>query len=159
MIDKNKVIIDYLLQCRDIADSDLYFNFINAQDNSKQIVTETNDKFTDKNYIDGSVLKRHQFTLLCFKSIADSPIVSLSGYDNENVTDLSDIQALIDWINEQNDLRNFPNFGIDCEVQSIETLNNTPTFEGVNEEVTPILAMYSISINIEYIDNSKKIWG
>lgn len=159
MSDKNQAIIDYLLQCPDIAGSELYFNFINAQDNNKQIVTLANDAYSHRPYIDGSVLKTYTFTLLDFKSITDSSIVFLPGYQNENVADISDVQALIDWVNEQNDLHNFPNFGSDCEIQSIETTTDNPNLEGINTEVTPILAMYSVSIRIDYIDNSKKIWG
>lgn len=158
MIDKNQAIIDFLLQCPDIANSELYFNFINAQDDNKQIITESNDKFSNRTYIDGSVLKQYTFTLIDFKSITDSALVLIQDYPNENVVDVSDVQTLINWINEQNKLQNFPDFGEDCEVQSIETTSENPNFEGVNTEVTPILAMYSMSIRIEYIDNSEKLW-
>lgn len=158
-VDKNKAVIDFLLQCPDIANSQLYFNFINAEDGNKQIVTLENDTYSHKSYIDGSVLKQYTFTLLSFKSITDSSIITLPGYENENVSDLSDVQTLMDWVNNQNDLNNFPDFGADCDVQSIKTTTDNPKYEGVNPEVTPILAMYSMSIVIEYIDNSKKIWG
>ena len=158
MIDKNQAIIDFLLQCPDIANSELYFNFINAEDDNKQIITESNDKFSNRSYIDGSVLKQYTFTLIDFKSITDSALVLIQDYPNENVVDVSDVQTLINWINEQNKLQNFPDFGEDCEIQSIETTSENPRFEGINTEVTPILAMYSISIRIEYIDNSEKLW-
>jgi len=158
MIDKNQAIIDFLLQCPDIANSELYFNFINAEDDNKQIITESNDKFSNRSYIDGSVLKQYTFTLIDFKSITDSALVLIQDYPNENVVDVSDVQTLINWINEQNKLQNFPDFGEDCEIQSIETTSENPNFEGINTEVTPILAMYSISIKIEYIDNSAKLW-
>ena len=158
MIDKNQAIIDFLLQCPDIANSELYFNFINAEDDNKQIITESNDKFSNRSYIDGSILKQYTFTLIDFKSITDSALVLIQNYPNENVVDVSDVQALINWINEQNKLQNFPNFGEDCDIQSIETTSENPNFEGINTEVTPILAMYSISIRIEYIDNSEKLW-
>lgn len=158
MIDKNQAVIDFLLQCTDIANSELYFNFINAQDDNKQIITESNEKFSNRTYIDGSVLKQYTFTLIDFKSITDSALVLIQNYQNENVVDVSDVQALINWVNNQNKLRNFPDFGEDCEIQSIETTSENPNFEGVNTEVTPILAMYSISIRIEYIDNSEKLW-
>lgn len=158
MIDKNQAVIDFLLQCPDIANSELYFNFINAQDDNKQIITESNEKFSNRTYIDGSVLKQYTFILIDFKSITDSALVLIQNYQNENVVDVSDVQALINWINNQNKLRNFPDFGEDCEIQSIETTSENPNFEGVNTEVTPILAMYSISIRIEYIDNSEKLW-
>ena len=157
-VDKNKAVIAFLLQCQQIVNSPLYFNFIDAQDNDKQIITYSNDVSANRPYIDGSVLKRYTFTILDFKSISDSALVTLSGYANENVEDLADTQALIDWIADQNDLRNFPNFGEQCEVQGIRTTSDVPNLEGINTEVTPMLAVYSVAIEIEYIDNSKKLW-
>ena len=53
MTDKNKAIIDYLLTCNDIRNSSLYFNFINAKDDTKQIIADSNDVGLDTHYIDG----------------------------------------------------------------------------------------------------------
>ena len=38
-MDKNQAVIDYLLQCPQISNNALYFNFGEASDNSKQIIT------------------------------------------------------------------------------------------------------------------------
>ena len=85
-------------------------------------------------------------------------VVKMSGYDSENVIDLSDVQALIDWISEQNELKNFPNFGEDCIIEQMYTTTEEPKFEGINDELSPPLAMYSITIRIEYTDVSKVLW-
>ena len=42
-VDKNKAFVDYLLQCTQIKNSPLYFNFINVKDNTTQIVTNSSD--------------------------------------------------------------------------------------------------------------------
>ena len=157
-IDKNQAVIDFLLQCPQIQNSPLYFNFINAEDNDKQIVTSSNDVYLNQPYIDGSVLKRYTFTLLDFKSISESAIVTVAGYMNENVEDLADVQTIIDWVKEQNELSNFPDFGEHCVIQRMEPTTNNPHLEGINTEITPMLAMYSVSIEIDYIDTSKMIW-
>lgn len=158
MTDKNKAVIEYLLTCQDIQNSPLYFNFINANDNDKQIITSSNEVYVDRPYIDGGALKRYTFTLLDFKSISEEAVVKVDGYPNENVEEMADVQSLIDWINEQNDLKHFPDFGENCIVERIRTTTDNPVLEGINAELTPPLAMYSMSIEIEYLDNSRVIW-
>ena len=90
-----------------------------------------------------------------FNNIA---VVKLPDYPNENMSDLTDIQGLIDWINEQDELRNFPDFGEDCIVETISTTTDEPSFDGIDEETEPNLAVYSITIEIAYIDISKRLW-
>lgn len=158
MIDKNKAVIEYLLQCDRISDSPLYFNFINAQDEDKQIITLTNDIDMYRPYVDGSVMRQYLFTLLSFKSVSDNALVTVAGLSNENIDEMADVQTLIDWIKEQEDIHNYPDFGSDCVVEQIETLSDNPKLEGINTDVVPMLAMYSVTIRIQYLDNSKVIW-
>ena len=155
---KNQAVIDYIITCPTILNSPLYFNFINAKDDTNQFFTESTDTYTNKPFIDGSVEKLYTFTILTFKSAADVAVVKQSGYENENLSDMSDIQNLIEWITEQNELRNFPDFGEDCIIDSISTTTEQPKFEGIDEQVSPPLAVYSTSIQIKYIDTSKKLW-
>ena len=161
-VDKNKAVIDYLLQCEDIANSPLYFNLIDAKDNSVQILTTAEDKALSRRYVDGSILKRYTFNIITFKSISDMEIVKSAGtsvdpdnYPNENVDELKDVQKLLDWVIDQQDIHNYPNFGEDCIVDNIDTTTDTPRFDGINTEITPPLAMYSISVVIEYLDISR----
>ena len=157
-VDKNKAILDFLITCPEIYNSPLYFNFINASDSTKQIITVANDYYTSKPYIDGSVSKLFSFSIIDFKSVSNMPIIKLSGYDNENIDDLQDVQNLIDWIIEQNDLHNYPDFGEYCEIERMRPTSETPNFDGINTDVTPPLVMYSVTIQIDYIDYSKKLW-
>lgn len=157
--DKNKAVIDYLCQCEKIQDSPLYFNLINGENDNIQIITTSTDTTYTKPYIDGSIPKKYTFNLVMFKSITDLPLVKLENYSNENVDDLADVQTLIDWIQEQDDLRNYPDFGTDCEMESIQTSTDEPRFDGINTSINPPLAMYSLSITINYIDTSKVIYN
>lgn len=158
-VDKNQAIINYLIQCPQILNSPLYFNLIEAADDNIQIVTTSEDKTMTRPYIDGSVAKRYTFNLIIFKSISDLEVTKAgsSSYPNENVDDLAQAQALIDWIDEQNDNRNFPDFGETCLIDDIQTTTDTPQFDGINDELSPQLAMYSIAIVVNYIDKSKMI--
>ena len=165
-VDKNKAVINYLLQCQDIYNSPLYFNLIDAKDNTIQILTTTEDKALSKPFVDGSVQKRYTFNLITFKSISDMELVKPMGtsigtdeYPNENVDELFAVQQLLDWVLEQQDLANYPDFGSDCIIDSIDTTTDYPKFNGINTEITPPLAMYSISIVIEYLDISKVIYN
>ena len=158
VINKNQAVIDYIITCPTILNSPLYFNFINAKDDTNQLFTESTDTYTNKPFIDGSVEKLYTFTIITYKSAADIAVVKQSGYENENLSDMSDIQKLIEWINEQNEARNFPDFGEDCIIDSIETTTEQPKFEGIDDQISPPLAVYSTSIQIKYIDMSRKLW-
>lgn len=158
MVDKNQAVIDFLLTCPSIENSPLYFNFVNAEDNNIELLTFANEANLNKPYIDGSVQKRYSFTIVAYKSITSTEVVKLTGYVNENVEDLVDTQAIIDWIVDQNDSRNFPDFGEDCLIDEIRVTSNEPRLNGIDMAKTPALAVYNITIQVDYIDNSKKLW-
>ncbi len=158
MTDKNKAIIEYLLQCPQIQESPLYFNFINAKDSTKQIITQADDVTLNRVYVDGSVAKRFTFTIIDFRSISSQALVKIAGYDNENVEDLLDIQGIVDWISDQNDAKNYPNFGENCIIDEIRATTNTPALNGIDNTISPPLAKYGVTIVILYIDTSRKIW-
>lgn len=157
-MDKNQAIIDYLITCPKIQDNPLYFNFIHGNEDDKQIITTGNEKTIDRPYVDGSVLKRFTFTIIDFKSVAYRAVVKDGAHVDENVEDILQVQDIIDWIEEQNEIRNFPNFGEDCIIESISTTANNPNLNGVDSNVSPALAKYSISIQVNYIDVSKMLW-
>ena len=157
-IDKNQAVIDYIIQCPTILNSPLYFNFINAEDDTNQFVTQTSERYASRQYVDGTILKIYSFQIISYKSVADIAVVKLDGYPNENVTDMDAMQALIDWIKEQDELHNYPNFGEDCIIDSITTTTENPSFDGIDDQVSPPLAVYSVTIEIQYLDISKKLW-
>jgi hypothetical protein len=157
-VDKNQAVIDYIIKCPTIKYSPLYFNFINAEDGNNQFVTQTQERYASKRYVDGSVMKIYSFTIILYKSTADIAVVKLDGYPNENISDMSDIQALIDWIREQNNVHNYPDFGEDCIIDEISTTTENPSFDGIDDQVSPPLAIYSVTIEIQYLDVSEKLW-
>lgn len=157
-VDKNQAVIDLLLQCPKIVNSPLFFNFLNAKDENKQIISQSNDKALNKPFIDGSVMKRYTFSLIDFRSVAYQPIPKTTEYTSENVEELFDVQAIMDWVNAQADLRNYPDFGKDAVIDGMSTTSENPNLDGVDTSVTPALAKYSMSIQIDYLDTSKVIW-
>ena len=162
-VDKNQAVLDWLSTCPQVKNNPLFFNFINAKDENKQFVTVSNDIIIDKPYIDGSVMKRYTFTLIDFKSISYNPIVknlgtSTSTLSNENVEEMLDTQGIIDWIREQEESHSYPNFGSDCDIDELIVTNNTPMLNGIDSTTTPSLAQYGLTVYINYIDNTKKLW-
>ena len=158
MVDKNQAVIDFLANCPQIQSNPLYFNFSNAKDNNKQIVTTGNDKAINKPFIDGSVLKQFTFTIIDYKSIAYRAVVKQPGYEDENVADMAEVQDIIDWVEEQADNRVYPNFGADCFIEDMRVLTDNPNLNGTDTTVSPALAKYSLSIQIQYVDYTKALY-
>lgn len=156
VIDKNQAVINFLNSCQYIASNKVFFNAINAKDNNKQIITIANETTLNRRYIDGSVLKRYTFTIIDYKSVAYNALVQ--GFADENVEDMFDVQYIIDWITEQAEERNYPDFGDKAIIQDMQALTDNPNLNGIDSNVTPNLAKYSINIQIEYLDISKCIW-
>jgi len=158
MVDKNQAIIDFLLDCPAIMYNPLFFNFLQAQDENKQIIVQSNDKVINQRYIDGSVMKRFTFSIVDFRSVTYQPLPKVTGYTSENVEELLDVQDIMDWINEQAEAENYPDFGEDCFIDNMTTTAENPNLDGVDTSVTPALAKYSMSIQIDYLDKSKMLW-
>ena len=158
-MDKNAAMIAYLQTCPAIVNSPLYFNFIHARNDNKQIITLANDKIINKRFIDGSVLKTYAITVVDFKSSAYNPIIQTNVEGNENVEDMDSVQEIIDWIEQQDDLHNYPDFGADCIIESIGANTENPVLDGIDTSSTPILTQYSVTIEVTYLDKSRIVWG
>lgn len=158
-MDKNQAVIDYLLTCDAIYNSPLYFNLANIKNGVNQLLKLSDDKNIEKPYIDGSVLKRYSLTIISYLTISNNPIVKVENIDNENVTDMANVQKLIDWIANQERLKNYPNFGENCLVEKISTTTNNPRLDQIDATQSNPLARYSFTIQVEYIDNTDKLWN
>lgn len=158
MINKHTAMIDYLCTCPTIRDNPLFFNFGEAKENNTQFITASNAEKFGTEYIDGTRTKYYVFTLLTFKTISYNAIVKTPEYKDENLLELTEFQEVIDWINDQEDLHNYPDFGTDCVVESIVCGSANPQIEEVRSDVEPAIAIYSITIQVEYLDKSKQVW-
>lgn len=160
-MDKNQSVIDFMLNCPVISSNPVFFNAIKAQDENKEIITIANDRTMNSNFIDGSVMKRYSFTIVDFRTISYNPVPKNTGLverKSENVEDMFDVQGIIDWVEAQKDSGTFPDFGENCVIDDMTTTSDTPNLNGIDSGVAPSLAKYSITIQIDYIDNSKKLF-
>lgn len=155
-MDKNKLMIEFLQTCPTLKDNPLFFNFGKVEDNAHQITVNSDDVELQKPYIDGSVLKRYTYSIDSFKSVACIPILECD--TDENIEDFAEVQSLLDWVNEQSENMNFPDFGENICIEEMKTLNTKPTLIGVESSLNPPMAIYRITIQIDYIDNTNRLW-
>lgn len=157
-MDKNQAMIDYLLTCEAFKNGTLYFNFVNAKDKVTQFLTLEEDKATESPYIDGSIARQYSLTVFVYLSVSSNPLIKIPNYSNENVVDMAEVQAIMNWINEQNDIGHFPDFGSDNYVEEISTTTISPGLAQIDATFSPPLGKYSFTIQVKYIDKSKMIW-
>lgn len=158
MTNKNEAMIMFLLNCPTILENPLFFNFAEEADGNNHFITEKDS--VKRTYVDGSQLKHYTFTIASYSYI--SHIAIANGEEaivDENMENMAKVQEILDWINEQSEKCNFPDFGSDCVVDHMTTLTSDPDVDGIDTSVNPPLARYSIGVQIEYLDNSKKLWN
>ena len=156
-MDKNNAVIEFLKTCSIIQDNPLFFNFAENEDGNNHFITET-DKIK-KTYVDGSVLKQYTFTIASYFSVAYNAVVGDTNFNDQNMENMAIVQEILDWIEEQADNNNYPDFGSDCEIDDMTTLTTDPDLDGIDTSVNPPVARYSVGVQIQYVDNTKKIWN
>lgn len=155
-MNKNEAVIEYLMQCPTIQANPLFFNFADVESGNNHFITESDKK--KRTYIDGSVLKQYTFTIACYKSVAHNALIGFEDFNDENIENMAIVQEILDWIDTQSDLHNYPNFGEDYVVDDIETLTSDPDLDGIDTSVNPPIARYSVGVVIQYIDKTKQLW-
>ena len=154
---KNEAVIEFLKKCSVIQDNPLFFNFAENEEGTNHFITETDKK--KKTYIDGSVLKQYTFTIASYVPVAYSAVVGDSNFNDQNMENMAIVQEILDWIEKQADDANYPDFGSECTIEDMRTLTGDPDLDGIDKSVNPPIARYSIGVQIDYIDNTKKIWS
>ena len=158
---KNEAMVAFLKTCPTIQSSPLFFNFGDVNDNTHQVNTRGDEKSLQKPFVDGSVKKRYTFMVDTFKSVSYNAIVDTGTAPtaDENMSEFQEVQGILDWVNEQGDLRNFPNFGELCVIDEMKTTTEKPELLGVYSTKNTPMALYRISIQIDFVDNTNKIWN
>ena len=121
------------------------FNFSPEAPESISLITNYSDKIR-KRYITGDCEKEYGFSIIIVKPYS-------SDQDDLNLEAMNFAQAFMDWLDEQNEARKFPDFGENCTVERIENLQNMPNLSGVNYEEG--LARYMIQAKIIYKERKK----
>ena len=101
-----------------------------------------------KKYITGNVQKEYGFSIIIVKAYS-------SEQDDLNLEAMNFAQAFMDWMDEQNEKKEYPDFGENCTVERMENLQNMPNLSGVNYEAG--LARYMIQAKIIYTERKVNI--
>lgn len=155
-MNKNQAMLNFLQTCPAIRDNPLFFNFGKVENGAHIANVKSDDVSINRPYIDGTEAKRYTFRLDSFKSIAYNPVIE--GLPDENLEDLEDVMTLLNWINEQDELKNYPAFD-NCVIDKMRSLSTRPELVGVDTTLSPPTAVYRISIQIDYLDTSKQVWN
>ncbi len=157
-MDKNEATIKFLLTCPTILADPLFFNFAVEEDGNNLFITES-DAATGKAYIDGSIPKQYTFTLASYKDISHNALVGTSDFGDENMEAMAKVQEILDWINEQAEMRNYPDFGEECIIEDMQPLTDDPELDGIDRSVDPPRVRYSVGVRLKYLDKSKMVWN
>mgnify|MGYP004732140501 FL=1 len=132
---RHDAVRDWLLQCPSIPK--LGFNFAEAADEATYIVPA--DTLL-RSYIDGAQERTYAFQLVRFLPIDFETA--------DNIDMQEEMDALADWVSEQNDAGNLPVFPKGCIVQEVEVLDTEAPY------ATPVdenLAKYMIPFAVNYL--------
>lgn len=132
----NNNIIEWLLLCPAIRD--VFFAFSRAEVDGTTIVPIASDEWLT-HYLDGTGEKLYTMALIQYRELSDVPNSA------ENAEIQYDIEKIMNWIEEQNEKENFPDFGGDC-IEEISVLENMPEISGIDST----RAKYIFSVQIKY---------
>lgn len=136
---KHTAVWDWLYQNEDIKR--LYFNFSDTRTGNTTIATGTaNAKI--KEYTNGDKLKAYDFSLIQYKTLNTVDVNS-----EENAETMFDAEKLMEWVEEQDEKKNYPRFK-GCVVTKVENMQNMPSLAGMDDAT----AKYLFSVRITYLE-------
>lgn len=95
----------------------------------------------EKKYLRDKGVKRYDFHVVMIRPHD-------TGTSILNIDEIFNVERFMEWITEQNSLKNFPNFGEDTKVLSIEPLQNMPQLATVDPDGAG--AKYQFSVRVRY---------
>lgn len=139
--DKNKhlAVWQWLYQNEDIKR--LFFNFSDTQNGNITIATNPASDAL-KVYLNGDKLKAYDFSLIQYM-----PLNTVDVNSEENAEIMFDAEKLMEWIEEQEENKNYPYFK-GCVVVKVENMPNMPAISGMDDTV----AKYLFGCRITYLE-------
>lgn len=139
-----EIINEWLKQYKPIG-SWLYFNSTPVELGVTSMNTLPSSQ--TREYIDGSKKVTLLFTIRMVKSYDE-------GTSDVNMEELSEVCRFSEWIKEQNDTHNYPDFGDRRTVTKVEVLSTVPSLA---IDRASQLAQYSFNAQLIYNDESEVI--
>lgn len=123
----------------------LNFNVSPGKEGNISFLTNYSDKLRKK-YIRVGSEKEYGFTIVITRTFSD-------GTDDPNLDAMNFSQGFMDWIDEQDKKRIFPDFGEKCQVKKIENLQNMPNLASVDWE--NMIAQYMLQCRVIYFEKER----
>lgn len=142
MINKNQAVMDWLEQCPYVG-PDNYFNFIDATQQGNTSLLTSPYGYVERKYVDGGALKKYQY------EIRQNKTLSKISNTSENIDNMQAVQLLLNWVNKQGKIRNFPAWD-DCTIVDIRTPDGVdyPSMAGQSDDG----ALYAFPFEILYTE-------
>ena len=140
---KHDAMVAYVTpKVEELAGRLLNFNISSDQEGDISFLTNYSAKVRRK-YIRVGAEKEYGFTIVITKPFSD-------GTDDLNLGAMNFAQEFMDWIDEQDRKKSYPDFGDKCQVKKIENLQNMPNLATVDWE--NMLAQYMLQCRVIYFE-------
>lgn len=104
----------------------LLMNFLREHNGACDIVPIADEEVV-KRYINGTAIKRYDFMFRAMLDLSQNP-------DTANTDNISILRQWQNWIDEQEEEGNYPDFGEKCSGYKLENLSNMPQLAQVYNE-------------------------
>lgn len=142
---KHEIMMEYVNEKMiELVDGLVSFNFADDSPDAVSFLTNYSGKIVKK-YLRAAD-KEYGFTILITWHYSTET-------DDLNLQAMNLAQKFMDWIDEQNRKRNFPDFGERCQVKKIENLQNMPNLATVDWE--NMKAQYMIQCRVLYFEKER----
>lgn len=140
-VSKHEAVREYFSdKIQELTSSALGFNY-SPDTESVAIIPQYSDRNV-RDYINGDRQRQYSFSFIIVRPYSSDPLDVL----NTEAMELG--QAFMDWIEQQDEAGDYPDFGEGCEVERMEVLQNMPNLASVNAKEG--IARYMIQGRIIY---------
>lgn len=122
-----------------LSNNYLYFESADALPGVRMIVPQYGD-YVNRTDILGNKYKSYTFIFIAYEQLDE-------GTSDVNMNNMLIMDAFIEWLEEQKEEQNYPDFGESCDEYEIEPLQNMGNLASVTENG---LAKYMLGVKINY---------
>lgn len=143
---KHDAMVAYMSpKVEELAGRLLNFNVSPGEEGNISFLTNYSDKIRKK-YIRVGSEKEYGFTIVITRTFSD-------GTDDLNLDAMNFAQEFMDWIDEQDKKKNYPDFGNKCQIKKIENLQNMPNLASADWE--NMIAQYMLQCRVIYFEKER----
>lgn len=133
----------WLTQCPYIQSDKMFFNFLSVEDGSQAFLTsETYNRTKD---IVGNESGVYEFSIADFRELSGEAL----SYNDTDLQEFADVSNVAEWIEAQDEAKNYPDFGADTIINSI-TCPPSPSMAGADKSMDAPMAKYVLKVSINY---------